>query len=528
MTLEISAMIDGKEVPATVKFGSHTFDTIDTKFTGFVKNTAYSAELSYILNKEIYTAKLSFNTDWHGDLKRQVKLERNKPQQFMLPGGIPLDMIKISRGSFIMGSPDDEEGRDNDEVLHKVTLSRDYWLGKYEITQKQYQAVMKENPSYFPAPEHPVEKVSWIKAKAFCSKINELLADKLPRGYKFDLPTEAQWEYACRAGTTTSLSNGRNMRIKTPYNTPDLDGTGWYGGNCGQNFHYATGYNISGWSGMQYPDLRGGSHPVGTLAPNAWGLYDMHGNVAEWCNDWHGPYTGDAVDPQGPASGKFRSIRGGSWQSYNRFCRSASRNGRTPKGFSFAGGFRVALVADENHIDSSSDSLYESIRAIPSEHSTRKLSGAELYKLALEHKINNRMEQAKIFFLRAFRAGYYDKNCKLGKMYESDGDWQNAIRYYQSAADTHNDSDAMLAAALVCLQNTNKHAMGKEYLEKSAKLANAKAMFNLGCCYAKLRGADFPSFKYSREQAIHWLKKAGEAGITQAEQILKFLEKTKH
>jgi|GEM_PF-3602483 len=268
-----------------------------------------------------------------------------------LPGGVELAMVKIKAGTFMMGSPAQEAGRgalDDDESEHVVTISKPFFIGKYEVSQKQWQAVMGYNPSYFKGDDRPVEKVSWLDAKEFCDKLNELHVGKLPRGYRFDLPTEAQWEYACRAGTGTSLNSGENMVIRGTDNSPNLDKVGWYGGNCGRGFDLDSGYDISGWEERQYPDVRGGSHPVGRKRPNAWGLYDMHGNVWEWCRGWYDKsYGGDATDPAGPASGWLRVYRGGSWVSDARLCRSASRDSNVPGIRDYYLGFRLALVPAE-------------------------------------------------------------------------------------------------------------------------------------------------------------------------------------
>jgi len=231
-------------------------------------------------------------------------------------------MVKIKAGSFMMGSPRGEKGRDDDEAQHRVTISKPFLIGKYEVTQKQWQAVMGNNPSRFKGEDLPVERVSWYEAKLFCNKLNKLFfAGKLPKGYCFDLPTEAQWEYACRAGTTTALNNGKDLTSESG-DCPNLDEVGWYGKDSGET-----------------------THAVGRTRPNAWGLYDMHGNVWEWCRDWYGDYGGDAVDPAGPASGSVRVYRGGGWSGIARYCRSADReNFDGPGNRNGNRGFRLALV----------------------------------------------------------------------------------------------------------------------------------------------------------------------------------------
>ena len=200
-------------------------------------------------------------------------------------------------GSFTMGSANE----DNDEKPpHKVTLREGFWMAKTEVTQKQWTSVMGSNPSHFrKGDDYPVENVSWNMCQEFCAKTG------------LALPTEAQWEYACRAETTGDYGG-----------TGDLETMGWYSENSG-----------------------GETHPVGRKQPNKWGLYDMHGNVWEWCADWYGDYPSELVtDPTGPIQGSIRVYRGGSWFSYARRCRSAHRGGSDP-GFRFNRlGLRVALL----------------------------------------------------------------------------------------------------------------------------------------------------------------------------------------
>ncbi len=248
-------------------------------------------------------------------------LSPGKNGRISLPGGVSLDMNWINPGTFMMGSPTNELGRYDSETQHQVTLTQGYWLGKYEVTQAQYEAVMGTNPSNWKGADLPVEMVSWYDATNFCAKLTaiERAAGRLPEGYEYTLPTEAQWEYACRAGTTTALNSGKNLSDK--YECPEMDEVGWYWCNSGDK-----------------------THSVGQKQPNAWGLYDMHGNVWEWCLDWYGEYPASSVtDPTGASTGSNRVIRGGSWYSYAYGCRSARRDNYNPVYFSNYGGFRVVL-----------------------------------------------------------------------------------------------------------------------------------------------------------------------------------------
>jgi formylglycine-generating enzyme required for sulfatase activity len=226
--------------------------------------------------------------------------------KFAAENGLP--MVQIAPGEFTMGDRDDGPP-------HSVTISRPFFLGATNVTQAQWTAVMGYNPSSFKGDTLPVESVSWDDAISYCKKLTERerAAGRLPPGWEFTLPTEAQWEYACRAGTTGDFAG-------------DLDAMAWYAKNSG-----------------------GTPHPVGTKQPNAWGLYDMHGNVAEWCADWYDSYpSGSITDPAGPASGALRVNRGGSWLVTEEFCRSAAR-WRNPHQFrDHFLGFRLALSSSRS------------------------------------------------------------------------------------------------------------------------------------------------------------------------------------
>ena len=266
----------------------------------------------------------------------ETNIREGENCQISLPLGAEIDMIWIEPGSFMMGSPSGELGRDDDETQHRVTLTKGYWLGKYEVTQAQWKSVMESNPSKFIGDNLPVEQVSWEDAMTFCKKLTERErdAERLPSGYEYTLPTEAQWEYACRAGTTSSLNSGKNVTTAEEEGICDnLDEVGWYWMNGGKK----------NWNEGKDPAIC--THSGGQKKPNNWGLYDMHGNVWEWCLDWYEAYpTSSVTDPKGADTGKYRVSRGGGWGCYPRDCRSAYRNWYAPDNRSYALGFRLALV----------------------------------------------------------------------------------------------------------------------------------------------------------------------------------------
>ena len=212
------------------------------------------------------------------------------------------ELIKCPAGKFLMGSPADELGRCENETQHKVTIANDFYIGRFPITQAQYEAVTKQNPSYFKGPNYPVVGVNWHQAKDFCYRLNEATVNMRPAGYLFDLPTEAQWEYACRANTTTSLNSGKNICYRVT-SCPNLDELGWYEYNSSHKMH-----------------------PVGQKKPNSWGIYDMHGNLSEWCRDYYlENYLPENADPDGEDRYAHRVIRNGSFRNIPSLCRSAYR-----------------------------------------------------------------------------------------------------------------------------------------------------------------------------------------------------------
>jgi formylglycine-generating enzyme required for sulfatase activity len=237
----------------------------------------------------------------------------------------PAGFVTIQPGTFQMGSNAANAAPyyndSSTQPVHAVTLSYTYWMGATEVTQAQYQALMGTNPSGFPGANNPVEQVSWNNAVAYCAALTTQQAalGNVPAGYQYRLPTEAEWEYACRAGTTTEFNTGAALFC----NDAKFDYS--YHSNSSCNYSSST-------------------VPVGSYAPNAWGLYDMHGNVWEWCLDSYASYTAGAVTDPFVTGGPNRVIRGGGWNVNSSFCRSAIRVSSIPGITDLSLGFRVVLA----------------------------------------------------------------------------------------------------------------------------------------------------------------------------------------
>ncbi len=274
-----------------------------------------------------------------------------------VPGGITDVVYKTTsilmrfapRGMFKMGSPTSEIGHGYHETQHTVTFTKDFYIGVFEVTQKQWERVMGTWPSYFTNPVYresrPVEQVSYYEIRE--NPANSAITPKWPHSDQvhsdsfvgklraktglptLDLPTESQWEYACRAGTTAALNSG--------YDLTNLDSDSRMSVVGRYDYNRAAGYSPES-------DLSQGSAKVGGYLPNAWGLYDFHGNAWEWCLDWYGPYPGNVQDPPGPGTGVngYRVRRGGGWEDLARFCRSAEDGSSYPSFQELSVGFRIA------------------------------------------------------------------------------------------------------------------------------------------------------------------------------------------
>ena len=257
------------------------------------------------LKKEVVVKRLKSVDAVVSALPREKVPVPGSVKELELPGGAKMKFAWCPPGTFLMGSSLGDKYRNNNEKQHKVTLTKGFWMGQCEVTQAQWQSVMGGNPSHFRGGDLPVEQVSWFACQEFVAKCNAEA-----KGIKFALPTEAQWEYACRAGTTR-------------YDADTVEKYAWTTDNAEAK-----------------------THPVGQKQSNRWNLYDMLGNVWEWCSDWEGEYEGDCTDPTGASSGKSRVLRGGSWCRGKELCRPTCRNSNTPNTKIYHYGFRLCCFEE--------------------------------------------------------------------------------------------------------------------------------------------------------------------------------------
>ena len=316
----------------------------------------------------------------------QDAFEGSKPGEARSFSKFKIAMRWCPAGEFWMGSPETEPGRDHDETLHRVTLTRGFWLGETEVTQGQWKAVtgrslrdqarrMLADPTLYriggkditlreamraagpddvagvaaaEAPNIPIYYVSWEEAAEFCAKLTaaERQAGWLPAGWAYRLPTEAEWEYACRAGTTTATYAGPLIPLGEN-NAEVLNAIAWYGGNSSVGYA-GRGWTTVNWPNQAFPGKIAGPRRVGQKAPNPWGLRDTLGNLYEWVADVSAYYPEEpTVDPRGPETGSKRLFRGGSWNHYATMSRAARRFEDLPTLRNHHLGFRVALAREQ-------------------------------------------------------------------------------------------------------------------------------------------------------------------------------------
>jgi formylglycine-generating enzyme required for sulfatase activity len=279
---------------------------MEPKLAALVKDAKESGGMTFATAEKIHplaSELLKFNPD----AKQVEALARQCKQLLLVVNSIGMELKGVSPGTFTMGSMDVPG-----ETPHEVRLTQHYYLGLTPVTNAQWKSVMGSVPSELKNDDHPVHNVSWDDAILFCKKLSALPAER-KAGRVYRLPTEAEWEYACRAGTRTDYSFGDDASLLGAY--------AWFVDNAG-----------------------GQTRPVGQKQPNAWGFYDIHGNVWEWCSDWYRDYPASAVsDPKGPSTGSDRVLRGGGWLGAAGRCRSARRNWSIPSFRNSVNGFRLAL-----------------------------------------------------------------------------------------------------------------------------------------------------------------------------------------
>ncbi len=284
------------------------------------------------------THKIRVRLDEAEDKRLDIKLKKRAAPKAgeKITNSLGMTFVYIPQGTFMMGSPSSEPGRDDDENQHRVTLTKGFYLQATEVTQGQWTAVMGANLSHFRncGDDCPVEMVTWNEVQEFIRRLN-----KREGTNRYRLPTEAEWEYSCRAGSSTAIYTG-DLRILGKRHAPALDAIAWHGGNSCVD--YPGGADCAWWKGKESSCPKCGPYPVGQKEPNAWGLYDMIGNVYEWCQDWYGEFpSGPLTDPTGPVNGSRRVSRGGSWDYYAKSCRSANRNHFAPGSKRYLQGFRL-------------------------------------------------------------------------------------------------------------------------------------------------------------------------------------------
>ncbi len=392
-------------------------------------------------------------------------------------------MVFVEGGTFTMGATEEQgsDAYDSEKPAHRVTLS-DFYIGKYEVTQAQWEAIMGSNPSSFKGSYHlPVEYVSWNDIQKFITKLNQ------KTGRKYRLPTEAEWEYAARGGAKSKgyKYSGSN----------DIGAVAWYGSNSGNK-----------------------THPVGKMQPNELGIYDMSGNVGEWCQDWFSDSyysNGAQTNHTGPSRGSHRVIRGGDWFSSNSQCRVSSRRYNTSSNGNYFNGFRLAHDAVATPSTASTATSSASAHPTTAEESFNK--GLALYN-------QEKFAESIGYFRQSADMGYDKAYAMLGLCYDfGQGvtkDYDEAAKWYRKGAEQGNALCQYCLGGLYyfCQGGKEDYDEAAKWYRKSADQGYAPAQYSLGKCY--LRGLGVAQ---DRAIAIGWLRKAAKQGMVNAKDLLKEL-----
>ena len=355
--LQIQAQVTqfgGSGVIAKVVLGDLEFNS--NQVVELETGKHYVGEVSYLMithnpeARQLYTENLDFIADWSGDEVMKVQLKKFQFRGSLeLPQGLKMQFAEVLPGKFLMGEK---------SFRHNVTLTKTYWISKYEVTQAQYEALMGNNPSAVIGPNLPVEQVSWTAALAFCKRLTEYEANagRLPEGYEYSLPTEAQWEFAARGGMYS-----QNYKYSGSNTAGDV---AWYHENSGEE-----PLSDVAWNYRKVIENKNSTHPVGAKMPNELGIYDMSGNVSEWCYDSFNWYCNDDRDPVSTSKSEYRVFRGGAfdefaWRSgvgYRNRYYTYSRNSNV--------GFRVVLTPIRNDIQQKATAvlLRNDVSTIPME-----------------------------------------------------------------------------------------------------------------------------------------------------------------
>lgn len=414
--------------------------------------------------------------------KAESRIPAHRKKVIILPGNVNLEMIRVNAGTFLMGSPLNERGRGRDEQQHEVTITEDYWIGRYEVTQAQYKAVMEINPSERAGKYFPVTNVSYNDAVTFCEKLNRQTEGRRPKGHIYALPTEAQWEFAARGGIYSK-------KYCVYSGSDNIHDVAWFRENASS------------------------VHEVGDKQPNEQGLYDMSGNVWEWVRDMYTPYTAEpAVDPD-HRDGTLHISRGGGFAWYADGCRAACRN--KDQKMRRDCGFRLALVRTSSvqpDMTRKRDAAVEPIFTGSQELAESETGKGDPDTATSEKaKVKNNNEDSKTQLNQALI--YLKRGLKSG----GEDDRKKAAKYARMAAESGLD-DAQWLLGWFYLNGTGVEKDPAEavvWLKKAADQGNVKALKSLAGCYFQGLGV-----QKNTEEAIRLLGKAADENSADAQYIL--------